>query len=1050
MRSTARLCPKALSPYAQALRQVALRGAVALGPSAKEMELEMHRRGGLPADYRPPVQGKWDDTVERWAYAWQFPAEEDHEDVTGAVEKNTEVMQRLLSFGERLLHASPSMTPMTGSQSTLYPVPASLPAAASASHNNSGTPRLTGGAMVDYDAVEASVVQLHETGLASPPPPAISAWGRGEQTPNGEASAASTLISAAQYSLETEIPVAYLDDQSECSNASKELSVIMEDAGLDYTEEGLTVVVAALARKHYAEAARAIFDFARQVGLGPNAELYKSLMKHPSANGDVNQAMAIIEEMKDNGVTPRIGNWHELIRTFYKARDYPAVSQIVDNMKMYANIEPNEVTFALQLQALGKDSSQMNSLAEAVQLFDQMENVYGYIASRPHYDAMMYALSHSPQPEMRLRCQELAQKMDLMGIPWNATTYLNLIRSAQVVGDIEAVEGYLAKMRDDRVPVGTMHLSWALHAHVQHLILLNYEEIKEKGTDPLTIWLDHMNVCFGVYELVVTRGWEMAVPLINALLRLCCQTTILAVEYLPSNPEAVGRFEQQANKLWSDTFDEWHLKKDTFSYECYLAMLAHQQRIDEAEKLFQQMVLQEDLVPSRRTYECMVFMHLSSGEEGGAARALHYLEAMEKAAIPIRPSLLKKIVRINNAAGYKRDMKRRARRIMQAREEHLARKEEGLTFNAAASAAVAEDAGVDEEGNPVLRPLPLPVHSTLAWWERWKAETVSKHELFDEEGVDGTPKGESFEEKNSALAKMGIESAFKQPGDVPALDKHRLLPKLRAEGEVTGSLWAMDGAEYSYPKDGGGPAGWGVRLWRERALLKKEFNNALDGKAAVPAFSELGNAVRVVGDQMDIEESGARTFGELADWRAFPEHRYEDGSAKPPSELAQAVPSSAEFVWQGEQRDPLAPYKSDAELALESDNTFYAEIEKDAGEKTRALVEVLQRKEENAVELTGRGPTRRSKYDYLEKWREMYRHGTLEAPEAPALRFGRTPDDHHDTMAATVRDWYARNRKALATPEQLARWTTEADRAEEQRVAKDALKGGRRRTSKQK
>ncbi|GET88230.1 hypothetical protein, conserved [Leishmania tarentolae] len=1003
---------KALSPYAQALKQVALKGVVAVGPSAKEMEIDMYRRGTLPADYRPPVHGKWDDTIERWAYAWQFPAEEEGDDIVASVEKNDRVMQDLLEFGERLAGSPPSTVPKSGLQSTTYK---GLLTAADQ------LPLLV--PSQKYNLLEADLNNL-------------------SGTPEEEVR---PVMAVEQFSKEMTIPIAYLDDESERTNASKELSVIMGDAGLDFTEEGLVVVLSALARQHYYDAARAIFLFAADVGLGPNAEMYKSLMKHSSSLGKVNDSMALIEEMKMRGITPRIGNWHELMRSFHNAGDYSAVAQIVDNMKMYANIEPNEVTFALQLRSLSKDTSQMNSLAESVQLFDQMENVYGFIAARPHYDALMFSLSQSPVPEMRLRCEELAQKMELMGIPWNATTYLNLIRSAQVVGDVEAVERHLAKMRDDRVPVSMLHLSWAIQAHVQRLIRTDYEQMKEQKCDIYATWLEHMNTCFGIYELVVRRGWEMQVPFVNALLRLCCQTTILSIEHLPDNAKAIGTFEEQANKIWADTFDEWHLKKDVYSYECYIALLAHQQRTDEAEKLFQQMVLQEDLVPSRRTYECLIFMHLSSGEEGGAARALHYLEAMENARIPVRASLLKKIVRVNNAAGYKRDMKRRARRIMQAREEYLARKQEGIQFPLQPS-PTAEVVPAEAEAAMVVQPLPVPADTTLAWWERWKKSTISKHELFDEENADGTPKGETFDEKNTALAQLGIDSAFKTPADVPALSKQRLLPKIRQqEGEVAGSLWALDGGELAYPKSGGGPEGWGVRLWRERAIVKQEYQAILDGKAPVPKFSEMGKAVRVAGDQLDIEESGATNPGELADWRQYRQHRYDDGSKKPASEMAHPVPPSAEFVWQGEQRDPLAPYKSDEEIALESDNTFYEQMKEDAASSTKALVEVLQNREEDMVELTSQGPTRKSKYDYLAKWREMYRHGTLEVPADPPLRFGRSPDDHRDSLASSVRDWYRRNRKTPATQAQLQRWEAEEARNTEERSSKKALQRSKRR-----
>nr|CCC46483.1 conserved hypothetical protein, fragment [Trypanosoma vivax Y486] len=749
MLATKKQLTRALSPYAQALKHVAVRGAVAFGPSAKEMELDMYRRGVLPADYRPPAQGKWDDTIERWAYAWQFPAEEEEDDLVTGVERNTSGMRLLLEFGDRLVRSQPSAVPLSGKNSSLYPPVSS--ALTTAPVELPPTPQV-------YKELEHDITELTRE--------------------CGALECTQEIWTTTGPTTHVKIPLAFIDNGSEVSNASKQLAYVMENLGLEYAEDGLIIIIASLSRQGHRSIGRAIFNFVCAIGLGPSAELYRALMKDASRRGDVNEAMALIEEMKEKGITPRIGNWHELMYTFYRAKDYAAVSQIVDNMKMYANIEPNEVTFALQLKALSRDVSQLNSLPEAIQLFDQMENVYGFIASRPHYDAMMYHLSLSPVPEMRLRCEELAQKMQLMGIVWNANTYLNLIRSAQVVGDVLAVEKYLGKMRDDGLAANILHLSWAIQAHVQH-----------------------------------------------------------------------------------------------------------------------------------------------------------------------------------------------------------------------------------------------------------------------KEAEDGTPKGETFEDKNEALRLMGIASQFPTKEQVPDLNRQKLLPRLRSqEGEVAGSLWAMDGGEFSYPKDGGGPQGWGVRLWRERQLIKGEYKKVLDGLEPVPKLSALGNSVRTAVDQLEIEKSGAKSPGELSDYRNFVDHRFDGGVPKPESEFHPQVPHSAELVWQGEVRDSLSPYKSDEEIALENDNTFFSNLSKEAGEKVSIVVGALQQKRENSLEVKGKGVTRRSKYDYLEKWRDMYRHGTLEAPERPALNFGRTPDDHKNTMAALVRDWYQRNKKSPPKVEMLRVWEEDVKRDRERVTAHNALK----------
>lgn len=1158
------LFPKSLSPYAQALKHVALRGGkVALGHSAREAELAMYRKGALPADYRPYAHGKWDDTVERWAHAWQFPASEvmsedgEGEGLVRLVSQNRKQMQNLLSFGQQLLSSPPSESPLAPDKGAYR------------EHTKDEHRR-----MEDTSRQQTSssdMLNPLETAAEEIASPLLLLSSSTPATPSSSSQMVQRELSSVPISvLDAVAPRAYIDDGSAKAAASKELCYILEDCGLDYTEDGLTVAIAAMAAtamtspnlstvlyanpvdgsdsSHitgYYQAGRAIFNWVASLGLGPTAEMYKALMRHPSTRGDTQGTMALIEEMKERGVTPTIGNWHELMRAFIKAKDYEAVHQIVDNMKMYANIEPNEVTFMLQLRALAKGQSMnFNALAEAVQLFDQMEQVYGFIPSRPHYDAMLFALCQSPAPEMRLQCEELARKMELMGMMWDRNTFMYLIRAAQVVGDVDAVEMYLGKMRERGIPLTALHLAWAIQAHVQRVIRLHQQSQEDPNTEGeedkeaphhdasssstarllqlAEKFREHTETCFGIYDLIRKRGWEMQLPLLNALLRLSCQcASILYNEYSnlgihreteeeekrdahgasrDANTVSTHRelhqmlhyFEDHTRYCWEEAFREWHLSKDVYSYECYISLLAQQQRIDEAEKLFQQMVLGpysssdftgnssssssdiDDsgntfaLAPTRRTYEALMFMHLSSGEEGGAARALYYLEALEKSAIPIRGSLLQRMVRIHHAAGYKRDMKRRARRIMQAREEYLQRKAEWEMGGGASECGTTTTTG-SRPGSTMETPVTgMPANSDLPrqkaifpttgmteggeehtgapqkevacteissappppWsWEKWNKETIDKHELFEEENEDGTPKGEAMEEKNTALAKMGIEySSYREKTILPSSSPSSLIRKIRAtEGEVTGGLWALDGGELGYPSDGGGPDGWGVRLWRERQLLQKEFRKIKeDASTPLPALSSAGNAIRVAGDQADIEQSGAITPGELSDWRRYPEHRYEDTDrVKPASEIAFSPASSSAatvatsaLVWQQEVHDPLAPYKTDEEIAVANDNVFYQQLEDEAAAKTKEVVSVLQERRENAVDIVGRGPTRRAKYDYLEKWREMYRHGTLDVSDLSSsssssklLHFGRTPDDHSETLSSVVREWHARQKR---------------------------------------
>lgn len=1114
-----------LSPYAKALKHIALRGKGALGPTAREQEHALYLRGQLPADYRPPVQGRWDDTIERWTYAWQFPVDEQGESTSRSIAKAPEV-RLLVDFCQRLLDSPPGMLPAAMSRAW-PPVAGTLSigdvegessearvgdqsgkesAAAAeadrdtevaaeaeaflasleedatgssssnaspgntrtASHNPAATTSAaTSKGNADEDSAAEALAELEALVLdsaafatSSPLPNKVGAQPSEDGTGAEHEALSATLeeVTGAMVSAPDRAPLApgqslaerlgvpraYIDDGTELAAASKVLGLLLiEEVGLPYEPRSLASVITALGIAGYATHAEALFRFTLEVGFPASSMLYAARASTPAQAGNTEAVMAIIEEAKSNGVTPHRGLWHVLMRAFYRAGDYSAVVQVIDNMKAYANIEPDEQTFLHHLQALGSDRTRESAPFEAISLFDMMENTYGLIPNRYLYHAMMRCLSRSPKPALRTRVEELAKKMALLGMPWDGTTYAELLRSAQVVGDVPATKELFAKMRDERVPMTLRHLTIAANCYSVALLRAPFAAMRDRGESVAPLFVSHASTVFGMYELVLQRGWTVPADFIDALLRIPCDIVGLAIEHVPDDAALMKRFEDQATAIWEKTYTELGLAKSPNAYHHYIRMLGQQLRINEAEALFTELCLRLDMTPSARTYEEMMWMHLRSGEEGGTARALHYMEAMERAKMPIRPQMLRQFVRVTNAAAYRRDMKRRARRIMQAREEHLARREEGVEFK---SPAPYQPPTTTAEGLPALTPLPLSASSTLAWWEQWKRESISNHELFETEGDDGMPRGEGFEEKNDALRKMGIESKFLTKADLPNTAQHTLLPALRRDSggnniDPAGSLWALDGGEMTYPKPGIHPQGWGTTLWRERQVLKKELQRSLDGKAPMPALSAAGNAHRLAPQQLAIEQSGARTPGDLSDALAFPDHVYDDGTRKGRAEMAFPVPHTTELVWQAERRDELSAFKLDEELAamdevgnkegaLASENTFLAGVRRDADTRVDAAVAAIRGHAEGETSVVGKGVTRRSKHDYLAKWREMYRHGTLAVPDEPVLSFGRDGpgNGHTETLAATVRSWYARNKRTPPKDEDLAEWREEKER----------------------
>eukprot|EP00658_Telonema_sp_P-2_P071620 TRINITY_DN60861_c0_g1_i1.p1 TRINITY_DN60861_c0_g1~~TRINITY_DN60861_c0_g1_i1.p1 ORF type:complete len:203 (+),score=55.91 TRINITY_DN60861_c0_g1_i1:3-611(+) len=154
----------------------------------------------------------------------------------------------------------------------------------------------------------------------------------------------------------------------------------------------------------------------------------------------------------------------------------------------------------------------------------------------------------------------------------------------------------------------------------------------------------------GLYDLLEERTStrrHVTDQVTNALLRVVVDATILAVEHAPDDLEAQCRFDQLAASIWEGYFprekvtnpsdeakllqalgkggDTYEVKRSRQAHAEYIRLLAHQQRRDEAENLFQDLVLARDEVPLPSTYVSLMMMHLSSGEEGGTALALQYI-----------------------------------------------------------------------------------------------------------------------------------------------------------------------------------------------------------------------------------------------------------------------------------------------------------------------------------------------------------------------------------------------------------------------------------------
>ena len=1144
------------SSYAKALKHIALRGKTALGPSIRDLELQLYRKSLLPPDYRPPKMDKWDDMIERWAYAWQFPLDDDASlGVSRSIARtNREGLRRLTGFCARIRSDPPYV--VGKNKYTVYPL---LPSGRSDEIEKEHNDQIQNSS--DTEAGSSSI-DPHASSTESSISSSINLSNeisKHDQSTKKETEHRGTLAPSEPLSVDG-IPVAYLEFGAPITAYSKELALLLaSELGLSYDMEGIKSAVRALALIGNCEAASTLFEFSKALGLGGREIVsYNALIAMYARLGQVNDCMFLIEEAKSKGITPNRITWTTLMGGFIQAHDCSSAIQIYDHMKALANIEPDEATFAVVLWAHARDTASVSSVIKCVDLFEHMQTVYHMMPLRQCFDAVLFALQRSPKDFHLLL--EYGRKMEILGFEWSDQTFRYIMLGCARKGDVPNLRKIFVKLQEHGKSFKNEHLLTVFMAYSFAILKKDYTQLISENKHPKDgLWKEAIHTCTGVLKLIQRRATQLDLEKekgndvtadlfynlnlkvedsfakywtsqgLSSLLYIYSSILQVSSKHYPQDLKLIEAWENQGKAIWDTKFAEAGIaKKPPMAYVSYLKFLSFcKGEVSRAESVFQELALQGGAGPHKiipkSVYVSMIMLHLRSAEEGSTSRALSYLDVMDKVGYPITVSLLRKIRFTSEEASYLRNMKRRSRRMEQAREDFIQYQEqkkknqnpEGVQVNTWAQAdtssestnvnnanqkkgeihhifqnlqdpiqlnfrgdcdsdTVSSDDHPDiafdptdpllhlrssirkknailnktlvnktstkiptpsNKGLPILSSVsPLePQNSLVNYWDNLKYNTLSKHELFDSPSEDGTPRGESFEEKNEALRKLGIESFFPRPEDVPKPEReNKLVPLLRSDGsEPEGALWAVDGSGYKYPESRLGPFGWDTTFWRERNLLKKLVSRTVvQGKNTwlqnIP-FSDVGKAMRTVPEQIEIEKTQAKTPAELADARAFPHEVYDDGSRKPVTEHSRSIPLTTELIWVKELQNPIAPYMDDEDMQLET----YPETQllQSATQQQREVVDTLRSNTTDTLAYAarqglGQRPVaghRNRKYDYLKRFQDMYQKGQLEVPEEPFLRFGRSAKDMTYTTAAAVKAFYHSQHDADASSENKQR-----------------------------
>ena len=1051
-----------MSNYAKALKHVALRGRASVGLSAAEHEMKLYKRSFLPPDYAPPKLDKWDDMMERWTHAWQHPIADNIE--TPSREVVRDYRKNILELADflRIVADNPPFL-KTSDDKCLPLLPKKMP-----------QQQLEDMTIKEQNAVELSEKEEYSEKTEN----REKAENFREAEKSEETEKPYLELVPGEPIVENDIPIAYIDVMAPITVYAKELAIHLADAGLSFDEDGLKTAIRALGLVGCQSDAVFLFDFGRALGLaGRSIVAYNALAATHIGSGSAQAVMDIIEKAKANGITPNVVTWNILINRMSSAGDSQGAIQVFSHMKALANIEPNEEVVTSMLWVYANEGSD-ESVQKCLELFEQMQTTLEMIPLRQSYTAVLYAMRYRKSRTTELL--ETAKKMELIGYRWTPLVYECLMANHACSGNLSEIRKLHAQMRENGIVMSAGHLYPVLEA-------LRHQD--DKSAKSVSVfWKAHLSTGWGVLRLIQKRAaaqlfeskYQRAVEVgFDGLLRLYETVVGKVQKKYPGELMKVDSLKKEVVTLYEKgPFEDSVTKWDRRCHVNYMKVLAHfSEERARVTSLFQHVLQNCQSQQMRQSKETlyracvvMIKMHLRSGEEGGTRKALEYIELMENHAIFPTRRLMRQIREIADEAAYTRDMKRRGRRMQQAREEHLADEdstenppppppeddEAHTAFdplhplapqdvsslkdfmaknensrNAEKAMAVAQKSADDPDNLPAVVPVESLDSTPASFWERWTKNTISKHDLFTENGPDAMPRGETFSEKNAALQKLGVTSPFVTKDDIPKPAESTLLHKLRTEGsEPTGALWAIDGSGYSYPASRTGSFGWDATLWQERQLVKKAYENAISSSQLswlrnIPM--SLPNTLRkTVPEQMELEATGAKSEAEVSDVRAFPLERYDDGGVEPASEHASPVDAADAYAWEKEKGHSLVPYMSENEITREmgyddaiaqiaDTDILSVQRRQQAMDATRRTIDTLKKAPTDVIAYGathGMGEQKvcgykNRKYDYLLRFKDMYQRGQLEVPEEPVVRFGRSEEDLSASTAASVEAFYA-------------------------------------------
>jgi pentatricopeptide repeat protein len=114
-------------------------------------------------------------------------------------------------------------------------------------------------------------------------------------------------------------------------------------------DSALTALLTTCQKKNHLKKALEMFGDFSVIGSHPNESAYMSLIRCYSDNGEINQALGLIEDMKDSSLELKLRTYHPILEAACRINDFISALSIIKQMQL-GNVVPRSEQLALFLE----------------------------------------------------------------------------------------------------------------------------------------------------------------------------------------------------------------------------------------------------------------------------------------------------------------------------------------------------------------------------------------------------------------------------------------------------------------------------------------------------------------------------------------------------------------------------------------------------------------------------------------------------------------------------------------------------------------------------